>query len=74
MAIPKVTPFPFEIHICPACEADIASGADIDGEPTLCRQCEALNKLRTARVRILHARQQKRISGKKLRLAKGDDK
>jgi hypothetical protein len=68
MAIPKVAPFPFEIHICPACEADIATGADIDGEPTLCRRCEALIKLRTARVRILPARQQKRISGRRKHL------
>jgi hypothetical protein len=67
MAIPKVASFPFEIHICPVCEADIASGADIDGEPTLCRGCRALNKLRTAKVRILPARQQKRISGRRKR-------
>jgi len=68
MAIPKVAPFPFEIHICQVCEADIASGADIDGEPTLCRRCHGLNKLRTARVRIRPARQQKRISGRRKRL------
>jgi hypothetical protein len=67
MAIPKLPLFPFEIHICPVCEADIASGADIDGEPTLCRGCRALNKLRTAKVRILPARQQKRISGRRKR-------
>jgi hypothetical protein len=67
MAIPKVAPFPFEIHICPACEADIASGADIDGDPTICRRCDALNKLRTAKVRILPARQQRRISGRRKR-------
>ena len=65
MAIPNLPLSPAEIHICPRCEDDIASGADIDGERTLCRRCEALNKLRTARVRILPARQQKRISGRR---------
>lgn len=67
MAIPKVALFTFDIHICPRCEDDIATGADIDGEPTLCRGCGALNKLRAAKVRILPARQQKRISGRRKR-------
>lgn len=67
MAVPKVALFPFEIHICPRCEDDIATGADMDGEPTLCRKCEVLNKLRTRKVRILPARQQKRISGRRKR-------
>jgi hypothetical protein len=39
----------------------------MDGEPTLCRKCEVLNKLRTRKVRILPARQQKRISGRRKR-------
>jgi len=65
MAIPTLPLL--NLHICPACDDDFASGIDADGSPTLCRRCEALNKLRTARVRILPARQQKRISGRRKR-------
>jgi hypothetical protein len=67
MAIPKVAPFPFEIHICPACDDDIAAGINADGTPTLCAKCDALNRLRTACLRILPARQKRRISGRRKR-------
>jgi hypothetical protein len=68
MAIPKVALFPVEIHIYPRCEDDIATGADIDGEPTLCCRCDALNRVRHRQgSHSARARQQKRISGRRKR-------
>jgi hypothetical protein len=55
------------IHICQECNNNIAWGVDADGNPALCQSCAALKKLRTARLRILPARRQARISGRRKR-------
>jgi hypothetical protein len=65
---PAQDPERIAFHICPECSDDIASGTDANGNPTLCRNCDALRKIRSARLRILPARQQPRISGRRKRL------
>ena len=64
---PAQDPERIAFHICPECRDNIASGTDADGSAALCSNCIALRNLRAARLRILPARQQTRISGRRKR-------
>lgn len=57
---------PTQLHICPQCNDDIASGHDLDGDPLLCAACTTMNSnLEKCRRKILPARRQPRLSGRR---------
>jgi hypothetical protein len=65
--LPAQDPERIAFHICPECNDNIASGTNADGSAALCSNCAALKRLRDARLRILPARMQPRISGRRKR-------